>query len=127
MPVQSLLQKYFDRWQIEVNHREEKDVLGLGQAQVRAEMSVPRQPAMTVAAYSAVLLAGILEYGSEKPIDLPSSAAWYRHKKRVTFNDLATLLRQEVLQAPPDRRADHILRAVGAHINHKTRKPNVQT
>jgi hypothetical protein len=27
-----LLQIYFDRWQIEVNHREEKDTLGVGQA-----------------------------------------------------------------------------------------------
>ena len=29
-----LLQIYFDRWQIEVNHREEKDSLGVGQAQL---------------------------------------------------------------------------------------------
>jgi hypothetical protein len=29
-----LLQIYFDRWQIEVNHREEKDTLGVGQAQL---------------------------------------------------------------------------------------------
>ena len=29
-----LLQCYFDRWQIEVNHREEKDFVGVGQAQV---------------------------------------------------------------------------------------------
>ena len=28
------LQIYFDRWQIEVNHREEKDTLGVGQAQL---------------------------------------------------------------------------------------------
>jgi hypothetical protein len=28
----TLLQTYFDRWQIEVNHREEKDTLGIGQA-----------------------------------------------------------------------------------------------
>jgi hypothetical protein len=46
-----LLQAYFDRWQIEVNHREEKDTLGVGQAQVRSPLSVPRQPAFAVAAY----------------------------------------------------------------------------
>jgi hypothetical protein len=27
-----LIQIYLDRWQIEVNHREEKDTLGVGQA-----------------------------------------------------------------------------------------------
>ena len=32
--VKQLLQIYFDRWQIEVNHREEKDTLGVGQAQL---------------------------------------------------------------------------------------------
>ncbi len=32
--ARELLQIYFDRWQIEVNHREEKDMLGVGQAQV---------------------------------------------------------------------------------------------
>jgi hypothetical protein len=31
-----LLQMYFDRWQIEVNHRDEKDTLGVGQAQMLA-------------------------------------------------------------------------------------------
>ena len=30
--ARTLLQIYFDRWQIEVNHREEKDTLGVGQA-----------------------------------------------------------------------------------------------
>lgn len=34
--AREMLQAYFDRWQIEVNHREEKDTLGIGQAQVRS-------------------------------------------------------------------------------------------
>ncbi len=38
-----LLQIYFDRWLIEVNHREEKDALGIGQAQLWNPLSVPRQ------------------------------------------------------------------------------------
>ena len=32
-PASKLIQLYLDRWQIEVNHREEKDTLGVGQAQ----------------------------------------------------------------------------------------------
>ena len=39
--------------------REEKDILGIGQAQVRSKNSVPRQPAFVVAAYSTLLLPGI--------------------------------------------------------------------
>ena len=42
-PVQQLLQIYFDRWQIEVNHREEKDTLGVGQAQLWNVTSVPKR------------------------------------------------------------------------------------
>ena len=48
-----LLQIYFDRWQIEVNHRDEKDTLGVGQAQLWNIDAVPKQPALVVAAYSA--------------------------------------------------------------------------
>lgn len=54
-----LLQIYFDRWQIEVNHREEKDTLGIGQAQLWNPASVPRQPVLAVAAYSALMLAAL--------------------------------------------------------------------
>ena len=59
----ALLQIYFDRWQIEVNHREEKDTLGIGQAQLWNPDAVPKQPALSVAAYSALLLASLLTFG----------------------------------------------------------------
>jgi hypothetical protein len=62
-PAALVLQAYFNRWQIEVNHREIKDTLGIGQAQLRNSRAVPRQPAMLVAAYSALLLAGIQVFG----------------------------------------------------------------
>jgi len=54
-----LLQIYLDRWQIEVNHRDEKDTLGVGQAQLWNVDAVPKQPALVVAAYSALLLAAL--------------------------------------------------------------------
>ncbi len=127
LPAQSLLQKYFDRWQIEVNHREEKDILGVGQAQVRANLSVPRQPAMVVATYSAVLLAGLLADGLQTPADRPPNAAWYRHKKRLTLSDLLCVLRNEVHEAPTEKRAEHILIATGARNNRHSPSQNVQT
>ena len=61
--VRRLLQAYFDRWQIEINHREEKQWLGLGQAQVWSKQSVPRHPAFVVACYSLLLLASLRAYG----------------------------------------------------------------
>ncbi len=91
-----LIQKYFDRWQIEVNHREEKDTLGIGQAQVRSKKSVPRQPAFVVAAYSALLLAGILCFSDQRNNTFISLPKWRKRAKRPSCLDLVQLLRKEL-------------------------------
>ena len=98
-PAVVLLQAYFDRWQIEVNHREMKDTLGIGQAQLRSPHSVPRQPAMLVAAYSALLLAGILVFGDTRTEAFPALPKWRRNARRPSCLDLITLLRQQVASA----------------------------
>lgn len=98
--VAALLQPYFDRWQIEVNHREEKDTLGVGQAQLRARQSVPRQPAFAVAAYSALMLAGLLAFGPERGDGYQPLPKWRRHARRPSCLDLVTLLRKEMASHP---------------------------
>ena len=40
LPLPPLLQYYLWRWDIEVNHRDEKQIIGVGEAQVRAPRSV---------------------------------------------------------------------------------------
>src|SRR5271157_5784699 len=62
LAAKELLQAYFDRWQIEINHRDEKNILGVGHAQVWAELSLPRVPAMMVATYSLLLLSALGTY-----------------------------------------------------------------
>jgi hypothetical protein len=94
--IRELLQPYFDRWQIEVNHREEKDTLGVGQAQLRSKYSVPRQPAFAVAAYSALLLAGLLAFGVERGHHYQVLPKWRRKASRPSCLDLVTLLRKEM-------------------------------
>lgn len=91
-----LLQAYFDRWQIEVNHREEKDTLGVGQAQVRSPESVPRQPAFAVAAYSLLLLAALRQFGPGRPLDCVALPKWRKKSRRPSALDLVTLLRREI-------------------------------
>ena len=54
---------YFQRWDIEVNFRDEKTLLGVGQAQVRAARSVVAAPAFAVASYSLLLLAAQRAFG----------------------------------------------------------------
>ena len=59
LALEELLQQYIWRWDIEVNHRDEKTILGVGQAQVRNEHSVQHIPATAVAAYAMLHLAAI--------------------------------------------------------------------
>jgi hypothetical protein len=57
MDLQRLLQSYIWRWEIELNFRDEKTVLGVGQAQVRHHSAVESVPALLVASYAFLLLA----------------------------------------------------------------------
>ena len=98
--AKQLLQIYFDRWQIEVNHREEKDTLGVGQAQLWNATSVPKQPVLAVAAYSALLLASLVAFGAERGKAYAELPKWRRNARRPSCLDLITLLRKELVQQP---------------------------
>jgi hypothetical protein len=93
--VRLLVQACFDRWQIEVNHRDEKDILGVGQAQVRSPLSVPRHPALAVAAYSMLLLAALTKFGPGRGNHYLIHPKWRNESKRPSFLDMVTLLRHE--------------------------------
>jgi hypothetical protein len=98
--LKQLLQIYFDRWQIEVNHREEKDTLGVGQAQLWNVTSVPKQPVLAVAAYSALLLASLKAFGAERGKAYADLPKWRRNARRPSCLDLVTLLRKDMVQHP---------------------------
>jgi hypothetical protein len=112
--VRELLQPYFDRWQIEVNHREEKDTLGIGQAQLRSAGSVPRQPAFVVAAYSALLLAALETFGVVRGDAYEPLPKWRRNAQRPSCLDLITLLRKEVATH------QHLLQPLGLQFSWQT-------
>lgn len=109
--LKQLLQIYFDRWQIEVNHREEKDTLGVGQAQLWNVTSVPKQPVLAVAAYSALLLASLQAFGAERGEAYAQLPKWRRKARRPSCLDLITLLRKEMVQQPA------LLTSFGFQIN----------
>lgn len=94
--IQLLVQPCFDRWQIEVNHRDQKDILGVGEAQVRSAKSVPRHPALAVASYSMLLLAALREFGPGRTDNFITHPRWRRNSKRPSFLDIVTLLRKEI-------------------------------
>lgn len=98
-PVATLIQIYIDRWQIEVNHREEKDLLGLGQVQAWSRLGAERHPAFTVALYSLVLTATLLEFGPTRTDAFSSLPRWRRSSPRPSLLDLLRLLRRECNEA----------------------------
>ena len=104
MPLAELLQEFLWRWDIEVNFRDEKTLLGVGQAQVRTEASNQNAPALGVAAYALLLLASVNTYGKNGAPDRLEQAKWYRRKKkdRATTNELINQLRRELWSAALD-------------------------
>jgi hypothetical protein len=98
--ARQLLQIYFDRWQIEVNHREEKDTLGIGQAQLWNPTAIPKQPALAVAAYSALMLAALKVFGAGRGSAYAQLPRWRRNARRPSCLDLITLLRKEACEHP---------------------------
>lgn len=98
LPLAQGLQYYLWRWDIEVNFRDEKTLLGVGQTQVRSEASNQNAPALAVAAYALLLLASVKVYGAEgKPDTLQSPRGYHRKpEQRATTSDLINQLRYEM-------------------------------
>ena len=93
-----------------MNHREEKDTLGIGQAQLWNVTSVPKQPVLAVAAYSALMLASLIAFGAERGKAYDELPKWQRNARRPSCLDLITLLRKEMVQQP------HLLAPLGFEI-----------
>lgn len=92
-----LLQAYLWRWEIEVNFREEKTILGCGQAQVRNPNSIESVPSFIVALYSMLHLAHENMKNNENTLWLPRPK-WYQKKPedRTTTGDLLNNLRAQL-------------------------------
>ena len=95
--VATIVQRYIYRWDIEVNFRDEKTLLGAGQAQVWNENSVQAVPATAVAAYALLLVAAahIAPSGSP-PFDLPRPKWQRRHPHRPSTQCLLQQIRFEL-------------------------------
>lgn len=96
--ISTALQAYFYRWEIEADQKEEKDLLGVGQAQVWSKKAVPRQPAFHVAAYAMLLVAAIKTYGLNTIKAAGRLPLWRRKKPptRLSAGQLISLLRHEL-------------------------------
>jgi hypothetical protein len=98
IPANKMLQAYLWRWDIETNFRDEKTLLGTGQAQVRNPASVQAVPQMMVASYALLLLAGIKLWGVKGLLQPGNIPKWQTpvKKYRASTNDLIKQLRAEL-------------------------------
>ena len=92
MDTAILLQAYLWRWGIEVNFREEKTILGCGQAQVRTRTAVEKVPAFITAIYAMLKLAAHQIANLPTNKQLPRSK-WYP-KKEITKNTTGDIINQ---------------------------------
>lgn len=92
--IEQLLQAYLWRWEIEVNFRDEKTVMGCGEAQVRNENSAGALPAFGVAMYSLMLLAANEASKTRDSTVLPRPL-WdpAKDNQRLATNEMANLMR----------------------------------
>lgn len=100
LPIELLIQAALDRWQIEVNHRDEKQHIGIGHPQVWNDQSVDRLSAFMVAAYSFLLLASLQAYGAKRTDDYLQPPKWQRRRSRPSCLDLLSQLRKEAYSHP---------------------------
>jgi len=96
LDLQTLLQAYIDRWEIECNHRDEKSLIGAAQGQVWSPLAVTRLPQFQVAIYSLLLLASILAYGFQRTATYLPLPKWRRKSIRPSVLDLLNLLRDQI-------------------------------
>lgn len=97
LAIDSLLQAYLWRWEIEVNFREEKSMMGCGHAQVRNPNSAENIPAFIAAIYGLLHIASHKTYQKLNNMTIPKPK-WYPQKegKRITTGDLLNNIRAQL-------------------------------
>jgi len=95
LPLGKVIQAYVWRWEIEVNFRDEKQLIGLGEAQVWNENAVENDPAFVAATYAMLLLAGLKAFPDQNPT-LPPAKWRKKQKPRLSTQDLINQLRAEL-------------------------------
>ena len=98
LPLDQLIQYCLWRWDVEVNHRDEKQIIGVAQSQVRFPQSVHRRPALAVASYSILLLAAARAFGIDAVYGTLPLPKWQTHrtKQRLSTQELIRQLQSEV-------------------------------
>lgn len=97
LPIETLLAWAWQRWELEVVHREVKSILGLGDKQCFHPLAAVTSVQWSAWVYSLLMLVGFRTY-SFAPV--PRLTAWQRHPRRYSLNLLLDQSRLELTTDP---------------------------
>jgi hypothetical protein len=101
IPVHLLLTWAWQRWELEVVHREVKSLLGLGDKQCFNPHAAVASVQWSAWVYALLVLAAYHSWGLPTPPTL--TTAWYRHPKRWTLSTVLDALRTTLFTQPDFR------------------------
>lgn len=92
--LEQLLQAYLWRWEIELNFRDEKTIMGVGDAQVRTAAAAQSVPSFVVASYAFMLLAAHVVKAKSNSLPSPK---WYSQgpSDRCTTQKILSIFRTQ--------------------------------
>ena len=95
LSIEQVLQAYLWRWEVEVNFRDEKTIMGTGQAQVRTKAAVKNATSFAVATYAMLHTAAINCGMKDTGLPLPK---WRKSNPpiRCSTNQLISRVRAEL-------------------------------
>jgi hypothetical protein len=121
LSAEQILQSYLWRWEIELNFRDEKTLLGFGQPQVRSGRAVRTTATFFVFAYALLLLALENCHLAHSPLPRPR---WQRPRLRRSYSRITTPQAICLLRADLWASALHLPNKNGlATLHHYTTKP----
>ena len=130
LPLNKVLQFYLWRWGIEVNFRDQKTILGAGQAQVRNKASVENVPALITAAYAALLIAAKKSFGQNQAaeVSLPPPKWHHNTKQGLSTQKLINHLKTELWGASLGlKNFSHFVDRNAFTRNDKKWRPNIES
>lgn len=117
LDLAQLIQAYLWRWEIELNFKDEKTAIGVGEAEVRTRQSVESAPALVVAAYAYMLLAGSDVRVKDKVLPRPK---WQKaqENERTSSQQMRSLFRAQLWQIAIDTNKTHFAASTQKTQNH---------
>lgn len=128
IPLDQVVQVYVWRGDIELNFRDEKTLLGVGEAHIRTPRAVEKVPQLIVSAYSLLRIAASQVYGNATHDPQLPPPKWRAHQKptRLSTRNLLAILRYKLwASAIADSHFSDFLTPPSAHRTPRNTSPSL--